>query len=99
MDDGGGGCTCTSATHPDEENMSNSESAEAILLWLPRNSVFTLVNGTRYNWTHDIRYVHGDVVENQQTGEPEWMPRGFRRISITLKELIPGADVVGSSLA
>jgi hypothetical protein len=93
----GSGCAMDFARVGSEEDANNSESKEDISLWLPENSVIILVNEARYNWTHGIRYVHGDVVENQQTGEPEWIPRGFRT-SITLRWLLPGADVVGSSL-
>lgn len=69
---------------------------ERVSLWLPENSVIILVGEARYSWTHGIQYVHGDVVENPATGLPEWVPRGFRT-SITLRWLLPGADIVGPS--
>jgi hypothetical protein len=92
----GSGCAMDFARVSTDEDTNDSGSKEDISLWLPENSVIILVNEARYNWTHGIRYVHGDVVENQQTEEPEWIPRGFRT-SITLRWLLPGADIVGSA--
>jgi hypothetical protein len=65
-----------------------------VALWLPENSIIVLEGDARYKWSHGIRPLHGDVVKNFDTNHSQWVPRTVRT-SITIRWLLPGADVVG----
>jgi hypothetical protein len=64
-------------------------------LYLSSRSILVLEGEARYLWTHGIPRRSKDFVgfENGEGGE--WIDRGVR-ISITLRWLLPGADIVGS---
>ncbi|KDQ15503.1 hypothetical protein BOTBODRAFT_31819 [Botryobasidium botryosum FD-172 SS1] len=66
-------------------------------IWLPSRSVIVLEGEARYEWTHGIAERRVDLVDAED-GPPApgmWIERGTR-VSITLRWLLPGADVVGS---
>lgn len=90
----GSGCAMDFARAPSSSN-SDIHTSDEVSFWLPENSLLILSGEARYKWTHGIRPSHGDVVANGDDGRPRWIPRGFRT-SITIRWLLPGADVVGS---
>jgi alkylated DNA repair dioxygenase AlkB len=92
-DDGIIGVSLGSCCSMDFKQVDSSQKQE-MSLWLPENSVIILEGEARYQWTHGIRPLHGDVVEDGPSGM-KWIPRGVRT-SITLRWLLPGADIVGS---
>ncbi|KAF8508718.1 hypothetical protein BU17DRAFT_77913 [Hysterangium stoloniferum] len=61
-------------------------------LYLPARSIIVLTRDARYKWTHGIDGRYGDYILGQ--GEKSWIERGTR-VSITLRWLLPGADLVG----
>jgi hypothetical protein len=64
-------------------------------IWLPPLSVIMLEGDARYRWTHGIGHVQKDwVSKGGSSDEGEWIQRGLRT-SITLRWLLPGADIVG----
>lgn len=64
-------------------------------VYLPRRSIIVLSKDARYKWTHGIEGQCGDyVLDEGSDGGGAWFRR-TRRISITLRWLLPGADVVG----
>lgn len=64
-------------------------------VYLPRRSIIVLSKDARYLWTHGIEGQCGDFVLNDGSdGGGAWISR-TKRISITLRWLLPGADVVG----
>jgi len=93
-DDGIIGVSLGSGCAMDFKQVESSDAQETSL-WLPENSIIILEGDARYNWTHGIRALHGDVVEDELIGGVKWIPRGMRT-SITLRWLLPGADIVGS---
>lgn len=75
-------------------NAFDSPSDREFSLWLPINSVIVLEGDARYKWTHGIRGLYGDAIQNEGGTGVQWIPRETRT-SITLRWLLPGADVVG----
>ena len=66
-------------------------------IWLPPLSIIVLEGDARYQWTHGIRRVRKDwVFKEGSLVEGEWIERGART-SITLRWLLPGAEVVGGT--
>lgn len=64
-------------------------------IWLPPLSIIVLEGDARYRWTHGIKHVRKDwVSKGESSDEGEWIERGLRT-SITLRWLLPGADIVG----
>jgi hypothetical protein len=64
-------------------------------LWLPSRSLLVLEGEARYEWTHGIQRRIVDRVENEDgNGGSEDIERGTR-VSITIRWLLPGAEVVG----
>lgn len=65
-------------------------------LYLPGRSIIVLTKDARYNWTHGIDGRSGDYVldSGSEGGNATWIWRKART-SITLRWLLPGADVVG----
>ncbi|KIJ57140.1 hypothetical protein M422DRAFT_23242 [Sphaerobolus stellatus SS14] len=70
-------------------------------IYLPERSVIVLTGEARYEWTHGIEERKVDYVEELESG-----PDGVRkyscierepRTSITIRWLLPGADVVGGA--
>ncbi|KAG8865123.1 hypothetical protein FRB96_000012 [Tulasnella sp. 330] len=67
-------------------------------LWLEPRSVLVLEGEARYKWTHGIPARDGDWVQDDGgTNGAQWIPRDVR-VSITLRWLLPGAEVVGGAL-
>lgn len=60
--------------------------------YLPARSIIVLTRDARYKWTHGIDGRYADYILDH--GEKSWIERGTR-VSITLRWLLPGADVVG----
>ncbi|KAG8927899.1 hypothetical protein FRC02_007617 [Tulasnella sp. 418] len=91
---------------------SISTSAQnAAELWLEPRTILILEGEARYKWTHGIAKREGDWVENGEDeididfGDDDdmnyrrgctWIPRDVR-VSITLRWLLRGAEVVGSA--
>jgi len=66
-------------------------------IWLPPLSVIILEGDARFRWTHGIDHVRKDwVSKGGSSVEGEWIERGLRT-SITLRWLMPGADIVGGT--
>jgi alkylated DNA repair dioxygenase AlkB len=65
-------------------------------LYLPSRSILVLSGDARYKWTHGIDKRMKDYVVSDNDVSSAWHERG-RRISITLRWLLPGADVVGDA--
>jgi len=66
-------------------------------IWLPPLSVIVLEGDARYRWTHGIEHVRKDwVSKGGSNDEGEWIDRGLRT-SITLRWILPGADIVGGT--
>lgn len=72
-------------------------------LWLEPRSILVMEGEARYKWTHGIPARDGDWVQDElQDGEEEydedmrtqWIARDVR-VSITLRWLLPGAEIVG----
>ena len=61
-------------------------------VYLPERSVLVLTGDARYKWTHGIEQRLVDGVMDK--GTPSWIERDTR-VSITLRWLLPGADIVG----
>jgi 2OG-Fe(II) oxygenase superfamily len=61
-------------------------------VYLPARSILVLTEDARYKWTHGIEGRLTDCVAAK--GDPSWIQRETR-ISITLRWLLPGADIVG----
>lgn len=75
-----------------------SVAVEPLSLWLPSRSILVLEKEARYAWKHGIPARKQDFVEEVEgsgTGSC-WIDRGLR-ISITIRWLLPGAEVVGDS--
>ncbi|PWN26586.1 hypothetical protein BDZ90DRAFT_233189 [Jaminaea rosea] len=66
---------------------------EKFTLWLPPRSVVILSGEARWDWEHGIAAREGDWVACDEG--PEWVARQTRT-SVTIRWLLPGADVVGS---
>jgi len=90
------------------EEGQDREGVTCSSLWLEPRSVLVLEGDARYCWTHGIAARPGDWVEalssedvledeaKVEVPEAEWVLRGVR-VSITLRWLLPGAEVVGGS--
>ena len=66
-------------------------------IWLPPLSIIVLEGDARYQWTHGIERIRKDwVFKDGSSIEGEWIERGVRT-SITLRWLLPGADIVGGA--
>jgi len=65
-------------------------------VYLPERSIIVLTGEARYHWKHGIEERQQDYVEMPGEGGAgyAWIERK-ERISITLRWLLPGADVVG----
>ena len=64
-------------------------------MFLPHGSVYVMSEEARYGWTHGIDGRTEDWVQDRAgstTGR--WVMRS-KRVSITFRWLLPGADVVG----
>ncbi|KAF8468640.1 hypothetical protein JB92DRAFT_3059197 [Gautieria morchelliformis] len=61
-------------------------------VYLPARSILVLTGDARYKWTHGIEGRLADCVADK--GDPSWIQRETR-VSITLRWLLPGADIVG----
>lgn len=71
------------------------EGGEEWDLYLPERSIIVLSEDARYKWTHEIQRRTGDFIQRQDGEEGVWIERGVR-LSITLRWLLPGADIVGN---
>jgi len=76
--------------------------SEPLELWLEPRSIMVMEGDARYKWTHEIPARDGDWVHEEQ-GESgdndegigaQWIARDVR-VSITLRWLLPGAEIVG----
>lgn len=65
-------------------------------MYLPSRSVLVLCGEARYQWTHGIEEKMTDFVDSNEGGEAAWIERG-RRISVTFRWLLPGAEIVGGA--
>jgi 2OG-Fe(II) oxygenase superfamily len=72
---------------------SESGGGDRCDVYLPARSILVLTGDARYKWTHGIEGRSVDCVADE--GEPYWIERETR-VSVTLRWLLPGADVVGS---
>ena len=78
----------------------HAEKKKRYDLYLPRGSIIILTGEARYEWTHGIEGREVDYVEDRKPfnqGGPttySWIVR-TTRTSITVRWLLPGADVVG----
>lgn len=88
----GSGTVMTFRRVVDEGSASELGEGDRWDVYLPERSVLVLTGDARYKWTHGIeRRVIDGVMDN---GRPAWIERDVR-VSITLRWLLPGADVVG----
>ncbi|KAG8953662.1 hypothetical protein FRC04_001866 [Tulasnella sp. 424] len=76
-----------------------SNKDDSVDLWLEPRSILVLEKDARYQWTHGIPARKGDWVENDMILSDDddkaiWVERGAR-VSITLRWLLPGAEIVG----
>lgn len=71
-----------------------AEPKRSVDLWLEPRSILVLEGEARYGWTHGIPARDGDWVEDE-LGKM-WVDRDVR-VSITLRFLLPGAEVVGGT--
>ncbi|KAG9017673.1 hypothetical protein FRB90_000318 [Tulasnella sp. 427] len=74
---------------------------EKVDLRLEPRSILVLEKDARYKWTHGIPARKGDWVENDMILSEDddrafWVERGVR-VSITLRWLLPGAEIVGGA--
>ncbi|KAG9015531.1 hypothetical protein FRB94_000136 [Tulasnella sp. JGI-2019a] len=78
-----------------------SQMSEGVSLWLEPRSILVLEGEARYNWTHGIPARDGDWVQDEEdmdgAVDAQWIPRDVR-VSITLRWLLPGAEVVGGAM-
>lgn len=65
-------------------------------LWLPDRSVIVLEKEARYDWKHGITSRKQDFIEGHGGLENHWRDR-HTRISITIRWLLPGAEIVGNN--
>lgn len=65
-------------------------------LWLPARSIIVLEKEARYDWKHGIPARKQDFVEGHNGVENQWRDR-YTRVSITIRWLLPGAEVVGGN--
>ncbi|PVF95512.1 hypothetical protein CPB86DRAFT_787977 [Serendipita vermifera] len=86
----GGGCTMNFRY----VGPPSFQTEKEVALWLPENSIIVLQGDARYKWSHGIQPLHGDPVIDPDSGQSQWTPRTMRT-SITIRWLLPGADVVG----
>ncbi|PWN53523.1 hypothetical protein IE53DRAFT_383957 [Violaceomyces palustris] len=80
----------------DFEPVSKKEEEKGFSLFLPSRSVLLLFDEARYDWKHGIQPRDFDLVEAEEgsSGKVERLQRGLR-LSVTIRWLLPGADVVG----
>lgn len=81
----------TPATSPSSSNAQNIRHQ----LWLPERSVIVLEKEARFDWKHGIPARKQDFVEGHDGLENHWRDR-YTRISITIRWLLPGAEIVGN---
>lgn len=74
--------------------MDFGRAGEHHTLWLPQRSVVVLSGEARWQWEHGIAAREGDWVHIRSDEGPEWVARRTRT-SVTIRWLLPGADVVG----
>lgn len=67
-------------------------------LYLPKGSVLVMTEEARYRWTHGIEKRLDDLVEEIAGSKRSVLLDRDVRLSITFRWLLPGADVVGSSV-
>lgn len=74
----------------------DDESPEATThqIYLPARSIIVFEKEARYQWKHGIPARKQDFVESDGTLGNVWRDRNMR-VSITIRWLLPGADVVG----
>ncbi|KAI0677717.1 hypothetical protein C8Q78DRAFT_1066175 [Trametes maxima] len=68
-------------------------------LYLPKGSVLVMTEEARYQWTHGIEKRFDDLVEALPGSPRSVLLERDVRLSITFRWLLPGADVVGPSVA
>ena len=89
----GSGTVMTFRRVVDGSSTGEPEEGDRCDVYLPERSVLVLTGDARFKWTHGIEGRLADCVVGD--GEPSWIKRGTR-VSITLRWLLPGADVVGN---
>ena len=73
--------------------LANTQDGRALDLWLGPGSILVLEGEARYDWSHSIACRDSDLVKDPDFGN-SWISRDVR-VSITLRWMLPGADVVG----
>lgn len=73
-------------------DFTRNDSAHAVLL--RPGDVYVLSGEARYSWKHGIAYRAEDSVREEARGEPYVLQRRTR-MSVTLRRMKEGADVVG----
>ncbi|KAG8906135.1 hypothetical protein FRB99_007525 [Tulasnella sp. 403] len=89
-------------TDANELPIAGGAEGEGIDLWLEPRSILILERDARYKWTHGIPsrpgdWVEDEILDNEVFGDlpsSSWVPREVR-VSITLRWLLPGAEIVG----
>jgi alkylated DNA repair dioxygenase AlkB len=74
--------------------MEFTRNGEIHSLLLRPGDVYVLSGEARYGWKHGIAYREEDWVRDEDGGEPFWLKRRMR-MSITLRRMKEGADLVG----
>ena len=75
--------------------LQHVDTRQRHVLYLPPRSVLVLSREARYKWTHGIPSRTSDLVfMDGETDRPTRLERGMR-LSVTIRWLLPGADVVG----
>lgn len=70
---------------------------DAWSVFLPHGSVYVMSGEARYGWTHGIDGRQEDWVQDETCADTgSWVPRS-KRVSITFRWLLPGANIVGGS--
>ncbi|KAJ8469303.1 hypothetical protein ONZ51_g9071 [Trametes cubensis] len=91
----GSGCVMQFARASDASAEEEAECA----LYLPKGSVLVMTKEARYEWTHGIAKRFDDLVEETGGAAQGVLLERNVRLSITFRWLLPGADVVGPTLA
>ena len=76
----------------DDDNEDEPTTTHQI--YLPARSIIVLEKEARYHWKHGIHARKQDFVESGEAAGNIWRDRHVR-VSITIRWLLPGADVVG----
>jgi len=90
----GGGTVMTFRHVSADTRSGEAKREERFDLYLPERSVLVLTGDARYKWSHGIEGRLEDCLEEGE--ENTWLKRE-ERVSITLRWLLPGADVVGGA--